>query len=954
MKILNLLKTACLLLVVCMTTSVVHAQNNSKISISGTVVTADNMDETIPYAVVSIPDLGINIVTNDNGEFQISNLNQGTYEFKISSLGYKTLFIKEEIGTKAVFKFVLETDDFKLKDVVVTATSSKTGASTASNISRTAIAHMQANSLADVMALLPGADITSNQFRPDLQGVKSQSIRGAQAMSTSVIVDGAPLSNSANMQTMTAAIGGSNPGSGGVTPSSGIDFRTITTDNIESIEIIRGVASVEYGDAASGTVIINAKAGKEPLTLRFNTNPNIYSISATHGLALGNNKGAINYGLDYAYSVADPRESYDTYQRNTARFGYSNTFLKGKLNTNTTVSFLWNKDKGEPNPDDENDYRTSNRRDYGVRITTNGTYNVNKGWFKNIKYNLAFNYTDRLSYFKDNGTNADVAYSYSKVDGSVLSSIPNGHIYDINGNEITNYDGKLSGNKSWITPASYEYEYNVYGKELNTFAKVVTNFSGKIGQSNHRLLFGADFRNDGNVGKGKVFDKERPPYRSVSYTYATQRERSYKDIPFLNRIGLFAEETFRVNILKRQLEIIAGVRYDYLFDFKGNVAPRINASYEIIPNVLNLRGAYGITYQTPSIAYIYPDNAYFDMTNFNNSLSSTIPDAQKFQVITTHVYNNTNDNLEMSKQTKYEFGFDLKLGKMSFAVTAYKDFSNNGYTFSKLIDNYKWVDFIKYKVDSYPEDGTTIPALSVKEEENSKYILQYTTPTNNYSFERKGIEFDLNFGRIDAIRTSFIVNGELYDYSSWSNGNFYYNFTSTGDKNLGVYSSKISQGIYREQNIITNFILTHNIPQLGFVISLTANVNWRYKAWNTFGLNDDIPLQYISIQDGKLYSFDPSWANETSERYEEFKNILRNEANGAISSKRREIEPSYKPVLCMNVNLTKQFNNFDVSFFANNMFRSTPLQALKKNPGSFERRNSSVFFFGLQLTARIK
>ena len=171
---------------------------------------------------------------------------------------------------------------------------------------------------------------------------------------------------------------------------------------------------------------------------------------------------------------------------------------------------------------------------------------------------------------------------------------------------------------------------------------------------------------------------------------------------------------------------------------------------------------------------------------------------------------------------------------------------------------------------------------------------------------------------------------------------------------MGIYESKISSGISREQNLITNLIVTHNIPKIGFVISLTANVNWREKSWITYGACDTIPVKYLSIADGQVHDFNPEWANPTNPDYDKWLPILRNETNGAVAKNRRQIEPSYNPVLCINVNVTKQFKNFDVSFFANNMFRSTPLQSLVKSPGSKERRNSNVFFFGLQLTARIK
>lgn len=933
------------------------AQRQKTVSISGTVTeqAGDAKAAPIPYATVQVPNAGVSAIANERGEYTIKSIAPGTYEFIVSSLGYETLTLKVTVvAAKPVYDFSLKVADFRLDDITVTAEASKTGSATASKINRTAIEHIQASSLADVMMLLPGADITSSTFKPDLQGVKTLSVRGGAAMGTAIIVDGAPISNAANMQTMSAAIGGATPGSGGQTPSSGIDLRTITTDNVESVEVIQGIASVEYGDAASGTVIVNAKSGVEPLQIKFNTNPNIYAIGATHGVSLGAGAGYINYGADYAYSVADPREGYDKYRRATGRVAYANTFFGGKYYTNTALSFLWTRDKCEPNPDDDTDFQTSNRRDRGVRLTHNGELRVNKGWFKNIKYNVSFNYTNRRSYFKDQGTNADVAYSYSKLDGSVLSSRPGVRIYDDLGKEITYFgpNGELVNDKSWITPASYEYEYNVYGKELNTFAKLMFNFAGTLGATSHHFIFGADWHNDGNRGKGKVFDYDTPPYRSVSYRFATQRERPYKDIPFMNKLGAWAQEDFRWNVLNREFKVVAGIRYDKVWNVGDAFSPRVNASFEVIPGAFSVRGGYGISVSAPSMAYVYPDKAYFDMINFNNSLQTTVPDAQKFQVITTHVYDVKTNNLKLNKQKKAEVGVDFRIKKVKVAVTGYKDWTHSGYTFSRGLNDYGYVNWNRYTAETYPADGSTLPALHLSE--SGKVFLLYTTPHNNRSYEQKGIEFVVDFGRINAIRTSFIVNGEFYDYKGWNNGWVFYNKNGSEEANYGIYESKGSSGVSRSQNLITNLIVTHNIPKIGFVISVTANVNWREKNWTTYAACDTIPQKYLSIADGQVHDFNPEWANPKNADYNKWLPILRNETNGAVAKNRREREPSYNPVLCINVNVTKQFKAFDVSFFANNMFRSTPLQSLKKSPGSKERRNSNVFFFGLQLTAKIK
>ena len=53
------------------------------------------------------------------------------------------------------------------------------------------------------------------------------------------------------------------------TMSKGMDMRTISTDNIEKVEIIRGIPSVAYGNVANGAVIIQRKMNVSPLSARF-------------------------------------------------------------------------------------------------------------------------------------------------------------------------------------------------------------------------------------------------------------------------------------------------------------------------------------------------------------------------------------------------------------------------------------------------------------------------------------------------------------------------------------------------------------------------------------------------------------------------------------------------------------------------------------------------------------
>ena len=136
------------------------------------------------------------------------------------------------------------------------------------------------------------------------------------------------------------------------------------------------------------------------------------------------------------------------------------------------------------------------------------------------------------------------------------------------------------------------------------------------------------------------------------------------------------------------------------------------------------------------------------------------------------------------------------------------------------------------------------------------------------------------------------------------------------------------------------------------VITATAHINWRTKAWMNYAENDIIPLQYISRQDGKLYDFNQAWANPEHEMYSTMRYLMR---DNEVSPTRREHNRVYPPYVNINLNITKQFGDYmDVSFFAQNVFRSSPLYESSKTPGSYTRLNTNKFFFGLQLNAKIK
>lgn len=948
------------------------AQNKARVNVSGQIFSVATADATekypVPFAAIVLPEINVTATSDAEGVYYLPNMVEGKYKVSIQSMGFVTIDTVIHVSPiRDVFNFTMMESNFRMEEIVVTAEVSKAGAATSSIINKNAMEHLQTTSLADIMSLMPGA----TQQKPDLQGVATASVRGGSSLGTAVIVDGAPMSNNANLQTIKT---GKASETGSVNPTTGIDLRTVTTDNVESVEVIRGVAPVEYGDITAGAVIVNSKAGFQPLTVKLNVNPNVYSVSATQGFALGKKAGNINYAADYAYSVDDPMEGYDYYQRVTAKVGYTNTF--GRFYTNNALSFLYTYDRGYPNPDDQDDKETYYEEDWGIRFAHNGQYNANANFFKSLQYNVTFNYTNRHSYQSDENTNADVPYSVSKADGSVLSSYYNGHVYDDKGNKLTNFDqfdpALIGYPRAWMLPATYFNEYDIYGKELNTFVKVKANFAGDWGKTNHRLVIGADFKNDGNVGKGSVYDIEFPPYREGS-DFETYRERAFKDIPFINQLGAYIQETFSAKIAKRDLEIVAGLRYDHTFDFGGGFSPRVNLSYELVPRVLNLHAAYGITRKAPTLYFLYPDSKYYDFINFNNQASSSVPDEQKMQLITTKVFDRNSSNLEMMKQKKYEIGLSANIGKMYFSVVAYQEECNNAYTFSVTPDDYHLVDYVQYKQNFDPETGNLLihsngsPILT--QSASNKYFISVSQPSNQSAkHKRTGLEYVFNFGRIDAIRTSFQIDGQLYTDKTQSQS---YSFISrkpagaTGDyskyADLGIFQPEDVNEVSYNEYFTTNVTAVHNIPKIGLVISANAHIRWRSNSWSNYSTDRElltIPSQvklrtpFQGHDAGEIIPFDRNWANPENENYERFQYLIVDSYNWETLYLRERV---YEPTVTIGLNVTKEFgDNFDISFFAQNMFRSSRLQESAIYPGELVRVGSSGFFFGLQLNATIK
>ena len=170
------------------------------------------------------------------------------------------------------------------------------------------------------MQLLPGS-VTANPTLTSKNDITLRSVidpGNNNARGVALLVNGVRVSNEASIFLETPAA-----------LFNTMDFRKYSTDNIETVEVLKGILSAEYGDVSAGAVLVKTKAGRTPFEVRIKADPRTKAISFSKGFYMGNRNGSLNIDADYAMAFKDPRSPVDVYSRSTIGITYSNTFNRG-------------------------------------------------------------------------------------------------------------------------------------------------------------------------------------------------------------------------------------------------------------------------------------------------------------------------------------------------------------------------------------------------------------------------------------------------------------------------------------------------------------------------------------------------------------------------------------------------------------------------------------------------
>lgn len=917
-------------------------------SIRGKILDDKNTAIDLAYIILN---KSLFTMTNTKGEFEIRGIKPGEYDYSITCLGYETLKGKLKINKDLHnLKFILEETALALDKVVVTAKQDEIGSK--SVIGQNAIRHIQPKSVADMLQLLPGG-ISSN---PSLNNIAQANIReigsnANNALGTAIILDGTPISNDGNLQSICTSKYGSLSNatydgmSSQTTAGKGADLRTISADNIESIEVIRGIPSVEYGNLTSGVVIVKTKAGKTPLEIKIKADPFSKLIYAGKGFNLKKG-GAINLGLDWSQSFPDVRRRYKGYDRITSSFGYSNLFHLGTNKTPLTLNIrgsLFSTINNVKNDPILKTYQnTYKNKKIGGRFSVNGKLRPK-------------NFITSLSY--------DLSAQISKTE-------------DTRNDYVVNPRGILSGSRENGLAQAYQHNkpyysnYAMKGLPFNFYGQIKADKYIQLRDNNHTLFkLGVDYRCDGNNGDGLVFDIKTPPQSLNSQSI---RPRSYKDIPTLHNLSFFAENGSKIKFKGQTLQTKVGIRLSHLVlnkDKSGQdgitvIEPRVNAIYTFLeketlgkPLKLSINGGYGISHKMPSLLYLYPDNAYYD--NVSLSKIGSNPEARLGLMTTQVVENLYNPNLKPTRANKWEFGFNFKLGSINGYITYFNEKFKNEFGYSS---NLIFCRFKRFTVPPDPEslrfekapnknDGTVYYTENGVEHEaqfeNKLEMNTYSTPNNNTQTKKQGIEYSLDLGEFKAIRTRLNIDGAWFWIKrSYTKENpeivhTRYDYVPIVPGGSGSISNRIN----------TNFRFITHIPAVKMIFTTTLQVIW-YESDKYIYVDEKGNDRKHFSEEKNRYIVSPLGFYDRDEQYHAWKPEYENDPKYELMN---DYYMPYdfktdviKPWILLNIRFTKELGKIaELSFTANNLRNKT-----KWHIDKHTKRSSQLYpsmYFGTEL-----
>ena len=929
------MKPYTLLLLGLLLASAAEAQTTDEARLEVTVTDAAS-GEALGYAVCSLrPKEGNGkeraAAADARGVCLLEGLKPGRFELRLLYMGH--VFLQGELQLPAGLtrrRIRLDIDPVAIGEVLVTAAESK-GPTSSSKIGREAIAHIQPSSIADLMELIPGGRATDPSFGAPQEirlreaAPSSSANYATSALGTQIQVDGIPISNDANLQYSTSY--GSIQEYANV--NRGVDTRAISTDDIESVEIVRGIPSVEYGDLTSGLVKVKRREGGRDLTARFKADMSSKLFSVGKGFERKGRGDAerttLNINADYLTAASDPRNPRQSYQRLTGsvRFGRHWQGSAYRYSAGGSLDYTGSFDNKKSDQDLDNGlggpverYKSNyNRTQFAATFAVEARH---RQFFHSLDLTASLSAEfDRIDRWRFVETGSDFAKTW--------------------GTEAGEYDAV-------IIPASYDATLLVDGKPFYGYAKAIAIFNADTERSRNTLRVGADWSMDKNYGRGLVFDVARPFSPQMD-----SRPRAYDAIPALHKLSFFLEDATTLALGDFRVEATGGVRAASMFNLgrrytiqgKFYFDPRANVvvalpRFHVAGRNLTLRLGGGVGWHTkfPTMDSLYPDTEYFDFTQLNYWPAN--PALRRIN-LRLYTLDPTNYDLRAARNFKWEVRLDADWNDNQLSVTYFREDMTSGFRTTSDYRSFTFRDYDETAIDMEQLDGP--PSLDGIPYTEETRLGGYSRSTNGSRTEKSGIEFAFSSQRIRAIATRVTVTG-AYFRTNYSNMHPEYLLPTSapGGQTYPYVGYYFSTDGYLREMCNTNFLLDTQIPRLKLILSTSFQCMWFLGSRNT-----PVSAWPISYLDEDLVSH-PFTAESA--------------ADGLLSALVRDSDPTLwryvTTPFSMNVNLkiTKKLyrDKMAVALFVNKLLDYTP--DYHTSDGRHIRREVTPYF-GMELNIKL-
>lgn len=868
-------------------------------------VILDKTGEPLSGATMQLVQSGLWGISGKDGEVEIRNVPRLPVAYKVSMLGYKDVEGEICLDGKDNVRILMEEESLSMREVVVVAQAGQGGESTTSIIGRQALDHLQATSLKDILQLLPGGVSMKNPSltSPGQFKVRTLASDDNATFGAAIIINGMPVSTNANMNT---GLGLSSISSG----NSGADLRSIATDNIESVEIIRGVASAEYGDVSSGVMIVNKRIGVSDLNMKARIMPGIMQLHAGKGFDI-KSAGSLNISADYARGTSDPRFLTDKYNRGLLSLAHRKTLLDKTwtLTTNIDLSYTGEWKGADPDEPEAMKKFFSSRDAFSLRLSHNGMLKLDKALARTLKYDVA------------------LSLSSDRIFNDRLVSVGSGAILD------ATKDGMYEGTPY---PSSYETLSGTKSNPVMYWAKFSDLFYLNVGNMSNRFNVGTEWKIEGNRGIGQ-YDK------TLKFkAFAQDRIRRFCDIPYMNQISAYVEDNVVLTFSERRYPNItgqAGVRWTVVQPWRNErmmaLSPRLNIAVNPV-RYLSLRLGYGISEKVPSLQDLYPSPDYYDFYNMS------VSDGQKsYYLYSTRVFDNKPVSIKTMRGTKYELGFDVRLDNgMSFSVVGYHEKVSRCFG----PDNSEWKTLVFDVWNA--ADVTFTGQKPIYDQQNPSrrdtVLYNLIRPGNPKSRRNRGIEFDFNFGKINATNTSFYLSGAWSETRS-SSSNLGYKLPVGEARNYGpvyVVYPESSYSFSESRRFSATLRVVQHIPAIRFIVSASAQcILYEYDHEVSSGTR---PLGYI--YGSEHIKFTEDQLDDIEFNFHGY--MLKDQI---FDTRISNVPVTWPAIWCLDMRVTKEIGDkAGFSFYANNVLFSQPWQSNSVSVSKVER-NGGLFSYGLEI-----